>query len=152
MVAARAVLVTKTELSREDRNDIAAEHGIGTDRIHRAKTVLDFAGDLADSVVSGAVSLDQAYATARQRKADADTDEAKRATIGGSANRNAPAIPSSANSGVLGPAWQHPDHSSLSMTSPSICSASARAWSRICSSRCTSMSRAASESTLNCLP
>lgn len=51
--------------------------GINRAQIASAQTILDFAPDLVDSVISGATPLDSAYGTARDRKrASQDTDAA----------------------------------------------------------------------------
>ena len=42
--------------------------GLNRDRISRASVVLEFAPDQVDAVIAGAVGLDAAYATARERK------------------------------------------------------------------------------------
>ena len=47
------------------------------DYISRARTVLHHAPDLADNVLSGSISLDAAYQTAKQRKDDASSEEAQ---------------------------------------------------------------------------
>ncbi len=46
-----------------------------------ARTVLSHAPDLADNVLSGSVSLDTAYATARERKDTASSDESRLADL-----------------------------------------------------------------------
>jgi ParB-like chromosome segregation protein Spo0J len=70
MVAARAGLVSK-------QAQVASAIDTTKTRISQAKTVLDHAPDLADAVIAGTRSLDDAYAEARQRKADLDSDERK---------------------------------------------------------------------------
>lgn len=72
MIAAKARLVS-------NRSMAAASEAAGTSkaRIVQASTIIDFAPDLVDAVISGATPLDAAYATARDRKRAAlDTDAA----------------------------------------------------------------------------
>ena len=42
--------------------------GFSSERLSLARTVLQYAGDLADSVLAGSDSLDDAYKTARERR------------------------------------------------------------------------------------
>jgi hypothetical protein len=51
------------------------------DRVNRAKMVLKWAAELATDVLAGAVKLDDAHETARQRKALADSGEKKLAVL-----------------------------------------------------------------------
>ncbi len=60
---------------------IAVESGLSTGRLAYAMVVLDYASDLVDGIISGAVSLDTAYATARERKDAALSDEGKLAAL-----------------------------------------------------------------------
>ena len=46
-------------------------------RISEARTVLAYASNLSDGVLSGAVSLDEAYKEARQRKTDSESTETR---------------------------------------------------------------------------
>ncbi|MGH3635612.1 MAG: ParB/RepB/Spo0J family partition protein, partial [Mycobacterium sp.] len=74
MVAARASCFMKqTEAAR-------ALH-MSHDRVHRAKTVLDHAPDLADAVIAGSVPLDKAYETARDRKRAAESTDSQLAAL-----------------------------------------------------------------------
>jgi hypothetical protein len=50
-------------------------------RVHQSLLVVQFAPDLADSVLAGATPLNDAYAEARRRKDAAETDEAKFARL-----------------------------------------------------------------------
>lgn len=73
MVAARALL-----LSNNGSQSAAAKSlGLSQGRISHAKSVLDHAPDLADGVVSGATSLDEAYKVARERKGAAESTDAR---------------------------------------------------------------------------
>ena len=72
MVAARAC-----SLSEQTQRSVAASTGISKGRIGQASTVLTHAPDLADSVVSGATSLNEAYDAARRNKEIAESAEAK---------------------------------------------------------------------------
>lgn len=76
MVAARWRLVSK-----QSQRSTAEATGLNAGRIGQAAVVLNHAPDLADSVVSGAVSLDSAYDTARQRKAEADSTQNRMVTL-----------------------------------------------------------------------
>ncbi|MEE9451851.1 MAG: hypothetical protein V3V61_03735 [Gammaproteobacteria bacterium] len=49
--------------------------------IQSSKPVLKHASDLADGVLSGSVSLDSAYQTAKERKNSASSDEAHLDTL-----------------------------------------------------------------------
>jgi hypothetical protein len=72
MVAARARLLDSNKNSQET---VARSISASQTRISQAGTVLDYASDLADSVVSGSLGLDAAYKTALVRKRDALTLE-----------------------------------------------------------------------------
>jgi len=72
MILAKAVSVSDTGLSRNGRSSLAKASGVSETRIANARVVLQHAADLADNVVAGILSLDTAYQTARQRKADAE--------------------------------------------------------------------------------
>ena len=63
MIAAQSqVFVTNTQ------TQIAADAGVSRPRVVHASTVLKYAPDLAEQVVSGALGLDDAYRTAQSRK------------------------------------------------------------------------------------
>lgn len=76
MVAARAVFETNTTAT-----SAANATGSSRSRIEYAKTVIEFAPDLADAVVAGATGLDEAYRIARERKTAADSVEAQLARL-----------------------------------------------------------------------
>jgi ParB-like chromosome segregation protein Spo0J len=76
MVAARAALVSKGTKAAAARSA-----GVSAGRVSQAVAVLDHAPDLADGVVSGAVSLDTAYETARKNKKVAEGTEAQMARL-----------------------------------------------------------------------
>jgi ParB-like chromosome segregation protein Spo0J len=76
MVAARSLFVSNNGQAR-----IAEAAKVSQPRIAKAKTVLDHAPDLADAVVAGAVSIDSAYDTARDRKKAAADTEAQMARL-----------------------------------------------------------------------
>lgn len=80
MVAARAAAVCDKPLSATAR-----EHEVSKSRVVYAKIVLDHAPDLADSVISGAVSLDEAYSTARDNKRARDDRETQMLKLRGDA-------------------------------------------------------------------
>jgi hypothetical protein len=76
MIAARALSIDGVKkLSTRQAGEAV---GVSHMRVSQARTVLQFAPDLADGVVSGEVALDEAYAKARENKQEADTDEAAR--------------------------------------------------------------------------
>jgi len=76
MVAAKARLV-----SRQTIRETGKTVGIDRTRIGYASLVLQFAPDLADSVVTGLMPLDEAYRTAQERKREAESDSAKLASL-----------------------------------------------------------------------
>lgn len=76
MIAARACKET-LQATRK----VAQSLGMSAQRITQANVVLDFAPDLADSVMAGAMGLDKAYETARERKTAADSVEAQLARL-----------------------------------------------------------------------
>lgn len=80
MVAAKA-MVNKDYSQR----DTAGLVGVNQSYVMQAGTVLDFASDLADSVVGGTMPLNDAYKTAQQRKKDVDTYESRLAKLRGQA-------------------------------------------------------------------
>lgn len=67
MVIARAAVI-----SEKSQRAIAEEHGLSQSRVAYAATVLEFAPDLADSVVAGGLTLNKAYEQARDRKKAAE--------------------------------------------------------------------------------
>jgi len=76
MVVARAASVFKKPLS-----SLASDHNMSKARVIYAKVVLDHARDLADSVVSGATSLNDAYKEANARKKAAEGNDSKMAEL-----------------------------------------------------------------------
>lgn len=73
MVAAR---VSKLETYGSVRK-LARTLGVNEARVTEAKAVLEYAPDLAESVVAGSVPLNKAYEEARKRKESADSTEVK---------------------------------------------------------------------------
>lgn len=69
MVAARARLV-----SNQTQREMAEATGLNSGRIGHAKTVLDYAPELADAVTAGTMPLDKAYSEARRIKKEGETD------------------------------------------------------------------------------
>ena len=57
--------------------NLAETAGFSQRRLQQARTVLQFAPDLADGVLTGSTSLDEAYKTARERKAAASSEESQ---------------------------------------------------------------------------
>jgi ParB-like chromosome segregation protein Spo0J len=76
MIAARWRLVSK-----QSQRATAEATGLNAGRIGQAAIILDHAPDLADSVVSGAMSLDIAYETARKNKQGRDNRETQMAEL-----------------------------------------------------------------------
>lgn len=70
MVAARARFETN-----QSTRSVANQTGISQSRIAYATTVCEFAPELVEAVITGAIGLDEAYKTARQRKTEADSVE-----------------------------------------------------------------------------
>jgi len=72
MIAAKAVFVSNT-------SSASAANAVGTSRtrIEYAKTVLEYASDLVDAVIAGAMGLDAAYEKARANKTAADSEVAQ---------------------------------------------------------------------------
>ena len=67
-----AHLCPETGQSVRDAADMA---GVGKSRVSQANTVLRHAPELADAVMAGTISLDEAYKEAKQRKEDLDDSE-----------------------------------------------------------------------------
>lgn len=77
MVTARA-LRNNSALSQRG---MARSAGTDEKYVRSAFTVLDFASDLADSVVGGTMPLNDAYKTAQERKRQVESDESKMAKL-----------------------------------------------------------------------
>jgi len=76
----RAMIAAKS-LGNLTTREAASKAGMSNERISKASTVIQYAPELVESVISGAQSLDDAYGEARQRKQaqQSSEDEAKRA-------------------------------------------------------------------------
>jgi len=72
MVAAKAVRISGDRVAKSAETADTSKR-----RVEQALTVLDHAPDLAEAVLTGTRSLDDAYAEARKAKADLDSDERK---------------------------------------------------------------------------
>lgn len=72
MAVARICFETKQRV-----REVAKHASLSAARVAYASTVIQFAPDLADSVLSGATSLDTAYITAQQRKQASESTEAR---------------------------------------------------------------------------
>ena len=82
MIAALSLETKESESERGDKGKAAQSSGVSAGRIGQASTVLNFAPELADSVVSGATSLDEAYKQARERKQEqADAEQTAKDSI-----------------------------------------------------------------------
>jgi hypothetical protein len=73
----RAVVVAKIYPDRTPRGQSSVSEGITYERVSSARAVLRHAPDLANSVLMGHISLDNAYEEARIRKGQADTHESR---------------------------------------------------------------------------
>jgi ParB/RepB/Spo0J family partition protein len=72
MIAAKAWSV-----SDQTKRSISDQTGVSATRLANAKIVLDFASDLVDAVIAGAMVLDEAYKKARANKTAADSEVAQ---------------------------------------------------------------------------
>ncbi|MEU4949900.1 ParB/RepB/Spo0J family partition protein [Streptomyces lavendulae] len=84
MIAAKASSATETDKrsgSEQSVRSVSEQAGVSIGRIGQANTVLRHAPDLVDTVISGAVGLDEAYKTARENKAHAESAEAQLARL-----------------------------------------------------------------------
>lgn len=61
--------------------NLAETAGFSQRRLQEARTILKYAPDLADNVLTGSMSLDEAYRIARERKDAASSDDARLAMI-----------------------------------------------------------------------
>jgi ParB/RepB/Spo0J family partition protein len=80
----RAMAVARVRLVSNQASTVrsaAQAAGISHARVVQAGLVIQFAPDLADSVLSGAASLDAAYQTAQQRKHASEGEEARFARL-----------------------------------------------------------------------
>ncbi|XVV38396.1 ParB N-terminal domain-containing protein [Streptomyces sp. CA-100214] len=84
MIAAKACSVSehglRSETERSARS-VSEQAGVSLGRIGQANVVLRYTPDLVDSVIAGAVGIDEAYQTAREKKAQADSAEAQLARL-----------------------------------------------------------------------
>ncbi|MFD8897097.1 ParB N-terminal domain-containing protein [Streptomyces ardesiacus] len=84
MIAAKACSVAehdpRSDTERSARS-VSEQAGVSLGRIGQANTVLRYAPQLVDSVIAGAVGIDEAYQTAREKKAQADSAEAQLAKL-----------------------------------------------------------------------
>ena len=76
----RAMAVARVTRNLSVR-DSADKGGVNRERVRQARLVEQYAPDLADSVLSGAASLDAAYQTAQQRKHASEGEEARFARL-----------------------------------------------------------------------
>lgn len=72
MIAAKGAVI-----SGKSQRAISADHGVSQPRLAYASTVLEHAPDIADAVISGAMSLNEAYRIARENKTKAASAEAQ---------------------------------------------------------------------------
>ncbi|WP_420036041.1 ParB N-terminal domain-containing protein [Streptomyces sp. cg28] len=70
----------RSETERSARS-VSEQAGVSLGRIGQANVVLRYAPDLVESVIGGAVSIDDAYQTAREKKAQADSAESQLARL-----------------------------------------------------------------------
>ncbi|WP_235502987.1 MULTISPECIES: hypothetical protein [unclassified Kitasatospora] len=93
MIVAKARFVTKQSerfaakqgdrfvAKHQSARQVSEETGLTLGRIGLANTVLQHAPDLIDPVITGALTLDEAYKTARETKAQADSVENRLARL-----------------------------------------------------------------------
>nr|WSX75902.1 ParB N-terminal domain-containing protein [Streptomyces sp. NBC_00899] len=84
MVAAKACSRGERESSSPPEmtaRSLSEKAGVSLGRIGQANTVLRHAPDLVDLVIAGAVSLDEAYKSAREAKIQADSTESQLARL-----------------------------------------------------------------------
>jgi ParB-like chromosome segregation protein Spo0J len=74
MIVARARVLLKISKSQ---TVIAKEVGVAQQYVGQAAIVLEYAPELADAIVAGSLSLNEAYKTAQDRKAAANSKEAQ---------------------------------------------------------------------------
>ncbi|MFJ4676862.1 ParB/RepB/Spo0J family partition protein [Kitasatospora sp. NPDC088783] len=67
--------------SEQPVRSLSEQTGVSLGRIGQASTVLRHAPDLVESVISGAIGLTEAYKTARENKAQADSAESQLARL-----------------------------------------------------------------------
>lgn len=75
------IAVKGAAISEKSQRSISADHGVSQSRLAYAATVLRHAPDIADAVVSGAMSLNEAYGIARDNKTKADSVESQLARL-----------------------------------------------------------------------
>lgn len=74
----RAIIAAEAwSVSDQNQRSVATTSQVSKTRITEASVVLHHAPDLAEKVKTGALGLDAAYSEARQRKEDADSDQAR---------------------------------------------------------------------------
>ena len=73
---AMAVACSECFATKQSLRQIASANGLKAPTVAKARVVLEFAPDLKAGVLLGSPSLDVAYEEARQRKEQAETDEA----------------------------------------------------------------------------
>jgi len=84
MVAAKACSRAERETGSTPEmtaRSVSEKAGVSLGRIGQANTVLRHAPDLVDLVIAGAVSIDEAYKTARETKNQADSAESQLARL-----------------------------------------------------------------------
>ncbi|MEU9069935.1 MULTISPECIES: ParB/RepB/Spo0J family partition protein [Streptomyces] len=84
MIAAKACSVSEHDLRSETERSarsVSEQAGVSLGRIGQANIVLRYTPDLVDSVIAGAMGIDEAYQTARDKKAQADSAEAQLARL-----------------------------------------------------------------------
>lgn len=84
MITAKACSLNERDLrsfGERTARSLSEQAGVSTGRIAQASTVLRHAPELVTPVISGAVALNDAYKTARDRKASADSYEGQLARL-----------------------------------------------------------------------
>ncbi|MFF2955683.1 ParB N-terminal domain-containing protein [Kitasatospora sp. NPDC057965] len=80
MIAAKACSDSEQEgrsESEQSARSVSEQAGVSLGRIGQASTVMQYASDYVDRVISGVSGLDAAYEVARERKNQASSDEAR---------------------------------------------------------------------------
>lgn len=76
-----AMIYPDSEQGKRGTSVKTTEVRISSASLSHARTILRYAGDLADSVLTGSMSFDEAYRTARQRKQEAESCETQLAEL-----------------------------------------------------------------------
>ncbi|MFI5863722.1 ParB/RepB/Spo0J family partition protein [Streptomyces sp. NPDC051546] len=84
MIAAKALSITERSHrsgAEQSARSVSEQAGVSLGRIGQANTVLRHAPDLVDPVINGAISIDEAYKTARETKNQAESADSQLARL-----------------------------------------------------------------------